>query len=57
MLFKAESALPLDSLTFTEGGAALIATHIDLGVDAAILDVGAFRARPRDLADFDGDFL
>lgn len=40
-----------------EGGSALIATHIDLGLDAAILDVGAFRARPRDLADFDGDFL
>jgi heme exporter protein A len=39
------------------GGAALIATHIDLGLDAAVLEVGAFRAPPRALDDFDGDFL
>tara|TARA_R110002049_G_scaffold10127_5_gene50517 strand:- start:4633 stop:5250 length:618 start_codon:yes stop_codon:yes gene_type:complete len=28
------------------GGAALIATHIDLGLDAQVLDVAAFRAAP-----------
>ena len=27
------------------GGSALIATHIDLGLDARVLDVSAFRAR------------
>jgi heme exporter protein A len=30
-----------------QGGSALIATHIDLGLDAAVLDVSQFRARPR----------
>lgn len=29
-----------------QGGAALIATHIDLGLDAPVLDVSAFRAMP-----------
>ncbi|WP_227267796.1 heme ABC exporter ATP-binding protein CcmA [Roseobacter weihaiensis] len=34
-----------------QGGAALIATHIDLGLDdAQVLDVGPFRASPEDLA-------
>lgn len=40
-----------------QGGSALIATHIDLGLDAGVLDVGPFRARPLALDDFDGDFL
>lgn len=40
-----------------QGGSALIATHIDLGLDADVLDVGAFRATPRSVDDFDGDFL
>ncbi|MFA3917782.1 heme ABC exporter ATP-binding protein CcmA [Ruegeria hyattellae] len=39
------------------GGSALIATHIDLGLDAATLDVGPFRAVPKPVDDFDGDFL
>ena len=30
----------------TAGGAALIATHIDLGLDAAVLDLTPFKARP-----------
>lgn len=29
------------------GGSALIATHIDLGLEAEVLDVAPFRARPR----------
>jgi len=40
-----------------QGGCALIATHIDLGLDADVLDVGPFRAKPRAVDDFDGDFL
>lgn len=40
-----------------QGGSALIATHIDLGLEADLLDVGPFRAVPRDVDDFDGDFL
>lgn len=40
-----------------QGGSALIATHIDLGLDAGLLDVGPFRAAPRPVDDFDGDFL
>ncbi|WP_372885065.1 heme ABC exporter ATP-binding protein CcmA [Shimia sp.] len=37
------------------GGAALIATHIDLGLDAEVLDVGPFRAKPRSgTGGFDG---
>ena len=40
------------------GGAALIATHIDLGLGTAnILDVGPFRAKAPALDDFDGAFL
>ncbi len=40
-----------------QGGSALIATHIDLGLDAEVLNVGPFRAKPKPLDDFDGDFL
>ena len=44
-----------------QGGSALIATHIDLGLKADLLDVGPFRAMPRAVDDFDssfgGDFL
>ncbi|MFD3190726.1 heme ABC exporter ATP-binding protein CcmA [Sedimentitalea sp. HM32M-2] len=40
-----------------QGGSALIATHIDLGLKANVLDVGPFKARPRAVEDFDGDFL
>ncbi|AAV95579.1 heme ABC exporter ATP-binding protein CcmA [Ruegeria pomeroyi] len=40
-----------------QGGSALIATHIDLGLDAEVLDVGPYRARPAPLDDPDGDFL
>jgi heme exporter protein A len=41
-----------------QGGAALIATHIDLGLsEAQVLDVGPFRAKPLDIEDFDGAFL
>ncbi|MBK0327158.1 heme ABC exporter ATP-binding protein CcmA [Rhodobacteraceae bacterium F11138] len=39
------------------GGSALIATHIDLGLSAEVLDLGRFRAKTRPVADFDGDFL
>lgn len=39
------------------GGSALIATHIDLGLDAEVLDVGPHKAKPAALDDFDGDFL
>ncbi|MEZ5750712.1 MAG: heme ABC exporter ATP-binding protein CcmA [Paracoccaceae bacterium] len=41
-----------------QGGAALMATHIDLGIpEAAMLDLGPFKARiPADLG-FDGAFL
>lgn len=38
------------------GGAALIATHVDLGFDAGDLDVSRFRARPREMAGFDEAF-
>ncbi|WP_372605330.1 heme ABC exporter ATP-binding protein CcmA [Actibacterium sp.] len=42
----------------TRGGAALIATHIDLGFDAEVLDLTPFRAQPRAAADdFDEAFL
>lgn len=34
------------------GGSALIATHIDIGLEARSLDVSAFRAKLPDLADF-----
>jgi heme exporter protein A len=41
-----------------QGGSALIATHIDLGLpDAQILDVGPYRARAMDPEDFDEAFL
>ena len=41
-----------------QGGSALIATHIDLGLpEAEILDVGQFRARAMDIDDFDEAFL
>ncbi len=40
-----------------QGGSALIATHIELGLDGAVLDVAANRAKPKPLDDFDGGFL
>jgi heme exporter protein A len=39
-----------------EGGAALIATHIDLGLDADTLDVSGFRATEAAATDFDEAF-
>lgn len=40
------------------GGSALLATHIDLGLDAPTLDVGAFKADPETiLGGFDEGFL
>ena len=38
------------------GGAALIATHIDLGLEADVLDLTGNKAQPRDLAGFDEAF-
>lgn len=38
------------------GGAALIATHIDLGLDADILDIGQFRADPNSSGAIAGAF-
>lgn len=38
------------------GGAALIATHIDLGIEADVLDLTGYKAGPRDLAGFDEAF-
>ncbi|WP_085892000.1 heme ABC exporter ATP-binding protein CcmA [Roseovarius litorisediminis] len=41
-----------------QGGSALIATHINLGLDEArILDVGPYRAKALEIDDFDGAFL
>ncbi|MGV6804938.1 MAG: heme ABC exporter ATP-binding protein CcmA [Ruegeria sp.] len=40
-----------------QGGSALIATHIDLGLEGEVLDVGANKAQPKALDDFDGGFL
>ncbi len=40
-----------------QGGSALIATHIDLGLDATILDVGDLRARPPAPGGPEEDFL
>ncbi len=40
-----------------QGGSALIATHIDLGLDAAVLDVTPFRATAATLAGSDEAFL
>lgn len=34
-----------------QGGSALIATHIDLGLQAEVLDVGPYKARPRAIDD------
>jgi len=39
------------------GGAALIATHIDLGLKAQVLDVAAFRPAHRSDGAFDEAFL
>lgn len=39
------------------GGSALIATHIDLGLEAEIFDVGPFKAKPVDLPILDGALL
>ena len=38
-------------------GSAIIATHINLGLEAELLDVARFRAKPVALDDFDGVFL
>ncbi|EEE39213.1 heme ABC exporter, ATP-binding protein CcmA [Rhodobacteraceae bacterium KLH11] len=40
-----------------QGGSALIATHIDLGLDAEVLDVGANKPKPSPIDGFDGGFL
>ncbi|MBE1282474.1 MAG: heme ABC exporter ATP-binding protein CcmA [Rhodobacteraceae bacterium] len=40
-----------------QGGSALIATHIDLGLEGTVLDVGPFKAKPLAVDDFDGGFL
>ena len=41
-----------------EGGAAIVATHIDLGLnEATVLDVGPYKARVNALDDFDEAFL
>ena len=40
-----------------QGGSALIATHIDLGLEGDVLDVGPYKAKPPALDDFDGGFL
>ncbi len=40
-----------------QGGSALIATHIDLGLEAEVLDVGPNKAKPKPIDDFDGGFL
>lgn len=40
-----------------QGGSALIATHIELGLDGDVLDVGPFKAKPRALDDHDGGYL
>ena len=40
-----------------QGGSALIATHIDLGLDGEVLDVGPNKAKPKPFDDFDGGFL
>ncbi|WP_171185887.1 heme ABC exporter ATP-binding protein CcmA [Ruegeria sp. HKCCC2117] len=40
-----------------KGGSALIATHIDLGLDGEVLDVGPNKAKPKPIDDFDGGFL
>ena len=40
-----------------QGGSAVIATHIDLGIDAAVLDLTPFKAVPRTDGVFDEAFL
>ncbi|MBO9410339.1 MULTISPECIES: heme ABC exporter ATP-binding protein CcmA [unclassified Ruegeria] len=40
-----------------QGGSALIATHINLGLDGEVLDVGPNKAKPKPIDDFDGGFL
>lgn len=40
-----------------QGGSALIATHIDLGLDSEVLEVGPYKAKPPAIEDFDGGFL
>ncbi|CRL09805.1 Cytochrome c biogenesis ATP-binding export protein CcmA [Phaeobacter italicus] len=40
-----------------DGGAALIATHIDLGLEGETLDVSQFKAKLPDLEEFDEAFL
>ncbi|NOD77366.1 MULTISPECIES: heme ABC exporter ATP-binding protein CcmA [unclassified Ruegeria] len=40
-----------------QGGSAVIATHIDLGLDGEVLDVGPNKAKPKPIDDFDGGFL
>ncbi|WP_170428166.1 heme ABC exporter ATP-binding protein CcmA [Ruegeria arenilitoris] len=40
-----------------QGGSALIATHIDLGLEGEVLDVGPNKAKPKPIDDFDGGFL
>jgi heme exporter protein A len=40
-----------------QGGSALIATHIDLGLDSAVLEVGPYKAKLPPIDDFDGGFL
>jgi heme exporter protein A len=40
-----------------QGGSAIIATHIDLGIEAQVLDVGPFRARAKAMDDPDEAFL
>ena len=39
-----------------QGGSAIIATHIDLGLSADVLDVAPFKAIPAAIDDFDGAF-
>ena len=39
------------------GGSALMATHIDLGLDADVLDVGPFKAKQSELPQLDEAFL
>jgi len=40
-----------------QGGSAIIATHINLGIEAQVLDVGPFRARAKAVDDPDEAFL
>lgn len=40
-----------------QGGSALIATHIDLGIDADVLDVTPYRAQLKELSDADEAYI